>query len=204
MAKLTFNYGCMGSGKTTRMLTQFDLYKRRRKKPLIIKPCIDTRETGEEKFVGWGVTKSRITRNEEPVYYFDTLNDVITHLEYGVLFVDEAQFLTREEVVELARIVDINNIDVFCFGLKTDVNGNLFEGAKHLFALADEFIEFEHYVFSESQDYDFIEDWLEPYFDESVYVSSFDDEEESKSERLKAILDQIEQLAAEARKIVEG
>ena len=74
MAKLTFNYGCMGSGKTTRMLTQFDLYKRRRKKPLIIKPCIDTRETGEEKFVGWGVTKSRITRNEEPVYYFDTLN----------------------------------------------------------------------------------------------------------------------------------
>ena len=143
MAKLTFNYGCMGSGKTTRMLTQFDLYKRRRKKPLIIKPCIDTRETGEEKFVGWGVTKSRITRNEEPVYYFDTLNDVITHLEYGVLFVDEAQFLTREEVVELARNVDINNIDVFCFGLKTDVNGNLFEGAKHLFALADEFVEFE-------------------------------------------------------------
>ena len=65
-------------------------------------------------------------------------------------------------------------------------------------------LDFEHNVFSESQDYDFIEDWLEPYFDESVYVSSFDDEEESKSERLKAILDQIEQLAAEARKIVEG
>lgn len=65
-------------------------------------------------------------------------------------------------------------------------------------------LEFEHNVFSENQDYEFIEDWLEPYFDESVYVSSFDDEEESKSERLKAILDQIEQLAAEARKIVEG
>lgn len=65
-------------------------------------------------------------------------------------------------------------------------------------------LEFEHNVFSENQDYDFIEDWLEPYFDESVYVSSFDGEEESKSERLKAILDQIEQLAAEAHKIVEG
>ena len=65
-------------------------------------------------------------------------------------------------------------------------------------------LEFEHNVFSENQDYDFIEDWLEPYFDESVYVSSFDDEEENKSERLKAILDQIEQLAAEAHKIVEG
>lgn len=69
-------------------------------------------------------------------------------------------------------------------------------------------LEFEHNVFSESQDYDFIEDWLEPFDNpicvSSIYVSSFDGEEESKPERLKAILDQIEQLAAEARKIVEG
>lgn len=64
-------------------------------------------------------------------------------------------------------------------------------------------LEFEHNVFSESQDYDFIEDWLEP-FDNLIYVSSFDGEEENKSERLKAILDQIEQLVSEARKIVEG
>ena len=69
-------------------------------------------------------------------------------------------------------------------------------------------LEFEHNVFSESQDYDFIEDWLEPFdnpiFVSPIYVSSFDGEEENKSERLKAILDQIEQLAAEAREIVEG
>lgn len=63
-------------------------------------------------------------------------------------------------------------------------------------------LEFEHNVFSESQDYDFIEDWLEP-FDNPIYVSSFDGEEENKSERLKAILDQIEQLVSEAHKIVE-
>lgn len=69
-------------------------------------------------------------------------------------------------------------------------------------------LEFEHNVFSESQNYDFIEDWLEPFDNpicvSPIYVSSFDGEEESKSERLKAILDQIEQLAAEAHKIVEG
>lgn len=69
-------------------------------------------------------------------------------------------------------------------------------------------LEFEHNVFSESQDYDFIEDWLEPFDNpicvSPIYVSSFDGEEENKSERLKAILDQIEQLAAEAREIVEG
>ena len=69
-------------------------------------------------------------------------------------------------------------------------------------------LEFEHNVFSENQDYDFIEDWLEPFDNpicvSPIYVSSFDGEEENKSERLKAILDQIEQLAAEAREIVEG
>lgn len=69
-------------------------------------------------------------------------------------------------------------------------------------------LKFEHNVFSENQDYDFIEDWLEPFDNpicvSPIYVSSFDGEEESKSERLKAILDQIEQLAAEAHKIVEG
>lgn len=69
-------------------------------------------------------------------------------------------------------------------------------------------LEFEHNVFSENQDYEFIEDWLEPFDNpicvSPIYVSSFDGEEESKSERLKAILDQIEQLAAEAHKIVEG
>ena len=64
-------------------------------------------------------------------------------------------------------------------------------------------LEFEHKIFSEGQNYEFVEDWLEP-FDNPIYVSSFDDEEENKSERLKAILDQIEQLAAEAHKIVEG
>lgn len=145
MGKIIYNYGCMGSGKTSKMLTQFDLYKRRKKKPLIIKPCVDTRETSgnETKFVGWGVTKSRITKNEEPTYYFDELNNTLSHLDFGVLFVDECQFLTREDVITLCRIADNNNIDVFCYGLKTDVNGELFEGSKHLFALADEFIEIE-------------------------------------------------------------
>lgn len=68
-------------------------------------------------------------------------------------------------------------------------------------------LEFEHNVFSENQDYEFIEDWLDPFDNPTcvspIYVSSFDGEEENKSERLKAILDQIEQLVSEAHKIVE-
>jgi thymidine kinase len=55
------------------------------------------------------------------------------------LFVDEVQFLTREDILFLCDVADSKHINVFCFGLRTDVLGNLFEGAKHLFALADEF-----------------------------------------------------------------
>jgi thymidine kinase len=138
MGKLTFTYACMGAGKTTQMLTMFDQYKRRKKKPLIIKPCMDVREGT---FAGWGITKSRITKNEEPAYYYKDLREELTNLDFGVLFVDEAQFLSRNDVITLCEVCDSWNKDVFCFGLKTDVTGNLFEGSKHLLALADDIIE---------------------------------------------------------------
>lgn len=134
MSKLVFTYACMGAGKTTQLLTMFDSYKRRKKKPVIVKPCIDVREGV---FTGWGITKSRITKNEEPTYYYQDLKTELANLDFGVLFVDEAQFLSREDVLTLCEVCDKQNIDVFCFGLKTDVNGNLFDGSSHLLALAD-------------------------------------------------------------------
>lgn len=135
MGKLTFTYACMGAGKTTQMLTMFDQYRRRKKKPVIIKPCIDVREGT---FTGWGITKSRITKLEEPTYYYQDLKTELDKLEFGVLFVDEAQFLSREDVLLLTEICDSRGIDVWCWGLKTDVRGELFEGSQHLLALADE------------------------------------------------------------------
>ena len=101
MGRLTFTYACMGAGKTTQMLTMFDQYKRRKKKPIIIKPCMDVREGI---FTGWGITKARITKNEEPTYYFKDLKTELDNLDFGVLFVDEAQFLTREDVLILCNI----------------------------------------------------------------------------------------------------
>lgn len=140
MSKVTFTYACMGAGKTTQMLTMFDQYKRRHKKPIIIKPCIDVREGT---FTGWGITKSRITKFEEPTYYYKDLKSELDKLDFGVLFVDEAQFLSREDVLVLCDVCDKKNIDVFCFGLKTDVRGELFEGSKHLLALADSIYEIQ-------------------------------------------------------------
>ena len=124
----------MGAGKTTQMLTMFDQYKRRKKKPIIIKPCMDIREGV---FTGWGITKSRITKNEEPTYYYKNLKEELEKLDYGVLFVDEVQFLSREDVLTLCDVCDTKDVDVFCFGLKTDTTGNLFEGSRYLLALAD-------------------------------------------------------------------
>ena len=128
MGKVKFYYGSMGSGKTTKMLAMFDTYKRRKKKPIIIKPCLDDREG---KFIGWGVTKSRILTVEEPTYYFQDLKTELLELDFKCLFVDEVQFLTREDILFLCNIADSRNINVFCFGLRTDVLGELFEGSKH-------------------------------------------------------------------------
>ena len=134
MGKLIYTYSVMGGGKTTQMLTMFDQFKRRKKKPIIIKPCIDVREGT---FAGWGITKSRITKFEEPTYYYRDLKEELKKLDFGVLLVDEAQFLSREDVLVLTDICDEKDIDVWCWGLKTDVRGELFEGSKHLLALAD-------------------------------------------------------------------
>ena len=65
-------------------------------------------------------------------------------------------------------------------------------------------LEFDNKDFKNGRVFSFIEDWLEPYLDEPIYVSSFDGEEENKPERFKAILDQMEQLLIEARKMVEA
>ena len=138
MGKLVFIYGCMGSGKTTAMLTKFDSYKRRGKKPIIVKPCIDNREGN---FVGWGITKSRITKYEEPSYYYNDLSSELSKLDFETLFVDEAQFLTKEDVLTLCQVAEEK--EVICYGLKTDVNGDLFPGAAALLALADEISEIE-------------------------------------------------------------
>ena len=98
MSKVVFTYACMGAGKTTQMLTMFDQYKRRKKKPIIIRPCIDVREGT---FTGWGITKSRITKYDEPTYYYKDLRTELDKLDFGVLFVDECQFLSREDVLVL-------------------------------------------------------------------------------------------------------
>lgn len=138
MAQLKFYYGTMGVGKTTELLKSYECNKTNGLKPLIIKPVVDTRDGN---YVGWGKTKSRLIDVEYDAYYFTDISSEITSMDFDVLYVDEAQFLTERDVKLLKMIVLYSDRDVVCFGLEKDVNNNVFNGTYFLMRDADERVE---------------------------------------------------------------
>ena len=140
MAKLYFNYSSMNAGKTTVLLQSAHNYRERGMNPLLFTPKLDDR-------YGAGWIKSRIGLqakatifNSEDDLYETTRIHLEEHNIHCVL-VDEAQFLSREQVYQLTEVVDRLNIPVLCFGLRTDFQGELFEGSKYLLAWADNLTE---------------------------------------------------------------
>lgn len=136
MAKLKFFYSAMGAGKSLDLLRINDNYRNLNKKCILLKPVIDTRNIG--------VISSRIGV-EEPCITFgenDNLFDMIVYMrrecDYYCVLVDEAQFTTKAQVWQLAAVVDRIKLPVICFGLRTDYNGNTFDGSGVLLGLADE------------------------------------------------------------------
>lgn len=135
MAKLYFNYGVMGSSKSANaLMTNFN-YLSLGQNSIMVKPRRDTRE--HEKVVG-----SRIGLTE-PCIYMDELDrmDKSAIKEYDCIIVDEAQFLSKEEVDFLVKIVDILDVPVVCYGLRSDFKGELFTGSERLLAMADKITE---------------------------------------------------------------
>jgi thymidine kinase len=124
----------MGSGKSTAALQLNFSLKEAEFKPLLIKPKIDTRTEG--------TIKSRIGLEEKCLLFSEEV-DLISLIPEKVTHVicDEAQFLNHNEIIKLCELVDDYGIDVYCFGLRTAYNGELFEGSAALFALADDLIE---------------------------------------------------------------
>lgn len=138
MASLKFYYGTMGAGKTTEALKTFEIYRRKNRNPLIIKPTFDDREG---RFSGWGTIKSKLIPDIRPCFYVDNVMQQLYHnppQDFGLLIVDEVQFFSPSEIISLSSIVDEKNIDVICYGLKTDCRGKLFDGSAQLLAIADE------------------------------------------------------------------
>ena len=134
MAQLYYRYGTMNSGKTIEILKVAYNYEEQGKSVVIMTSALDTRD-------GVGYVSSRIGMRraalaiEDETDIFGLIAD-LPEKPYCVL-VDEAQFLKRHHVYDLARVVDELDVPVMAFGLKNDFRNELFEGSKHLLLLAD-------------------------------------------------------------------
>jgi len=131
MAKLYFRYGVMGSSKSANALMVRYNYEERGQRALMVKPDIDQRE-------GKAIVNSRIGLNY-PCIWFDELRTMPAEelRSWQCIIVDEAQFLTREEVAFLVEVVDELRVPVICYGLRADFKGDLFPGSEALLAWAD-------------------------------------------------------------------
>jgi len=137
MAKLYFNYSTMNAGKSTLLLQASHNYREGGMHAYLITAQLDNR-------AGAGKIASRIGIGEEADTFApdeDMFAKLATHLTRGpvaCVFIDEAQFLTKAQVWQLARAVDDLNVPVMCYGLRVDFQGNLFPGSAALLAWADE------------------------------------------------------------------
>jgi thymidine kinase len=135
MAKLYFYYSTMNAGKSTALLQAAYNYAERGMETLLFTALLDDRAEGR--------IASRIGIHAEALRF-----DADTHFwklgtakKYHCLLVDEAQFLTTEQVKQIARVVDEADVPALCYGLRTDFRGELFPGSAALLAWADTLIE---------------------------------------------------------------
>ncbi len=130
MAKLYFRYGAMSSSKTAQAIMVKYNYSERNQRALLTKPDIDTRDGGN-------IVRSRCGLTDTCVLFNEIRWNELFNREYDCLIVDEAQFLTRAQVMQLVDLVDNYGVPVICYGLRTDFRGEFFEGSLWLMAFAD-------------------------------------------------------------------
>ncbi len=136
MAKLYFSFAAMNAGKSTILLQANHNYLERGMHTHVLTAAIDDR-------AGAGKIASRIGL-EAKAYPFEASDDLYQHLKLendkkplDAVFLDEAQFLSEEQVWQLARFADEFSVPVLCYGLRTDFQGKLFDGSAALLAIAD-------------------------------------------------------------------
>ncbi|MDG1738004.1 MAG: thymidine kinase [Paracoccaceae bacterium] len=137
MAKLYFNYSTMNAGKSTVLLQASHNYGERGMETYLLTAQFDNR-------AGDGRIASRIGIGQEADTFAhgeDLFAKIATRLKQGkiaCMFIDEAQFLDKDQVWQLARAVDDLGVPIMCYGLRVDFQGELFPGSAALLALADE------------------------------------------------------------------
>ena len=140
MAKLYFYYAAMNAGKSTTLIQADFNYRERGMETMLWTAAFDDRS-------GAGTIGSRVALSapantfDEGIDLFAAISDELKKRELHCVLVDEAQFLTRDHVLQLCRVSDDLGIPVLCYGLRTDFQANLFEGSAALLALADSLVE---------------------------------------------------------------
>lgn len=140
MSKIRFIYSSMNAGKTFDLLRTAHTYERLNRECLILKSVIDNRE-------GTGMISSRVgfkkpctvfnKDTDLKMMFLEKTHEHNTRTKFSIILVDEAQFMTKEQVWDLAFICDSYSIPILCYGLRTDSNGDAFEGSIALLSLAD-------------------------------------------------------------------
>ena len=137
MAKLYFYYSTMNAGKSTTLLQSSYNYRERDMNTVVYTAAIDDR-------FGVGKVTSRIGISQDAFLFrsetnlFDEINEHLKKEKVHCVLVDEAQFLSKQQVYQLSDVVDKLKIPVLCYGLRTDFQAELFEGSKYLLAWADQ------------------------------------------------------------------
>ena len=137
MAKLYFSYSTMNTGKSTVLLQASHNYGERGMKTILFTAELDNRSKVGNISSRIGLSEKASTFNNDN-NLFSSVQERLNIDKISCVFVDEAQFLTEKQVWELSDVVEILNIPVMCFGLRTDFQGKLFEGSSSLLAIADE------------------------------------------------------------------
>ncbi len=136
MAKLYFYYSSMNAGKSTALLQSSYNYRERGMNTLVMVPELDDR-------YGTGKVTSRIGLESEASTFkpdenlYEVVRSRLQEAPLHCVLIDEAQFLTKQQVFQLGEVSDELNIPVLAYGLRTDFQGEPFEGSKYLLAWSD-------------------------------------------------------------------
>ena len=139
MAKLHFFYSTMNAGKSTSLLQSNHNYLESGLDTMIFLPN-ETSKLSKGKIVSRIGLKAKAIIANKDFNFIDYVKDNQTK-QLGCILIDEAQFLTKNQVRQLGQIADKLNYPVMCYGIRTDFRGELFEGSSELLALADNLIE---------------------------------------------------------------
>lgn len=134
MSNLVFRYGSMNSSKSSNLLQTAYNYRERGMEVDIFKPAIDTRDEKGKVSSRIGLSGDCVILNKNTSF----LTDIYKDRKYPkVILVDEAQFLEPFHVYELRSLVDLNDVTVLCYGLRTDFQREAFPASAVLLAVAD-------------------------------------------------------------------